>query len=117
MGELYTIIQTLCISHGTNVSRMCLDLGMSKSVMSDLKAGKKKTLSANTLSKIASYFGVTVDYLLGNENKLADDDELAEELQILRDNPETRALLFVAKDMSPAQVKKLAEMMRAMKEG
>ena len=31
--------------------------------------GRKNSLSAATLSKIATYFGVSVDYLLGNEEK------------------------------------------------
>ena len=33
--------------------------------------GRSKTLSSATLSKIAAYFGVSVDYLLGNKEKPA----------------------------------------------
>ena len=38
-------------------------------MISDLKTGRKKGLSSETLSKIAEYFNVSVDYLLGNEQK------------------------------------------------
>jgi transcriptional regulator with XRE-family HTH domain len=48
---------------------MCLDLGMSKSTMSDLKSGRKKSFTAETAHKIASYLGVSVAYLLGEEEK------------------------------------------------
>jgi transcriptional regulator with XRE-family HTH domain len=64
MSILYNRIKEECEKRGKTVSAMCLDLGMSKSIMSDLKAGKKKTLSAKTLSSIADYLSVSVDFLL-----------------------------------------------------
>ena len=48
---------------------MCLDLGMSKSTMSDLKSGRKKSVTAETAQKIASYLNVSVEFLLGEEIK------------------------------------------------
>lgn len=69
MGTLYERIQTLCKSKGVSGSRMCLDLGLSKSTMSDLKYGRTKGMTANTAQKIASYFDVSVDQLLGDEDK------------------------------------------------
>jgi transcriptional regulator with XRE-family HTH domain len=50
---------------------MCVDLGLSKSLMTDLKAGRKKTIRADTAQKIADYFGVTVDRVLGAEKETA----------------------------------------------
>lgn len=35
--------------------------------MGDLKAGRTKTLSVASCQKIADYFGVTTDYLLGTD--------------------------------------------------
>ena len=67
MGTLYEKISTLCNSKGVSGSRMCLDLGLSKSTLSDLKNGRTKGISVPTAQKIASYFGVTVDELYGNE--------------------------------------------------
>jgi transcriptional regulator with XRE-family HTH domain len=66
---LHSRITELCKERGVSGSRMCLDLGMSKSTMSDLKSGRKKSVTAETAQKIASYLGVSVEYLLGEEAK------------------------------------------------
>lgn len=67
MCTLYDRIQTLCKIKGVSGSRMCLDLGLSKSTLSDIKSGRKKGVSTATAQKIASYFDVSVGYLLGEE--------------------------------------------------
>lgn len=69
MCTLYKRIQELCKANGISASRMCLNLGLSKSTMSDMKSGRKNGVSASTAQKIASYFGVSVGYLLGEENE------------------------------------------------
>lgn len=69
MCTLYERIQELCKAKGVSASRMCLDLGLSKSTMSDIKNGRKKGVSTGTAQKIASYFNVSVGYLLGEEQK------------------------------------------------
>ena len=73
MDTLYERIQKLCKSKGVSGSRMCLDLGLSKSTMSDLKYGRTKGMSTATASKIAAYFDVPVGYLLGEEEKISAD--------------------------------------------
>ena len=69
MVTLYERLTTLCESKGIKGGRMCTDLGISKSLMTDLKSGRKKGVNAETAQKIASYFGVSVGYLLGEEEK------------------------------------------------
>ena len=69
MGSLYEKIAGLCTDRRITAYKLCTDLGMRNSVISDLKTGRKKGLNAETLSKIADYFDVSVDYLLGNEPK------------------------------------------------
>ncbi len=64
METLYERIQLLCEDKGVSVSKMCLELGMSKSTLSDLKNGRTKRLSVPTSKKIAAYLGVSVDYLI-----------------------------------------------------
>ena len=73
---------------------MCLDLGLSKSTLSDLKYGRTKGMSTATAQKIASYLGVTVGYLLGEEDMPQNEEkptnpkigELSEEeLEIIED--------------------------------
>ena len=73
MGTLYDRIQTLCKSKGVSGSRMCLELGLSKSTLSDLKHGRTKGMSTATAQKIAAYFNVSVGYLLGEEEKISAD--------------------------------------------
>ena len=88
LGTLYERIQTLCKQKGVSASRMCLDLGLSKSTMSDMKYGRIKGISMPTAQKIAGYFGITVDELYGAENKekpSVKDEELSDELMELID--------------------------------
>lgn len=71
MSDLYNRIEELCKENNKSITTMCKESGASRASLSDLKVGRKQSLSAETLSKIAVYFGVTVDYLLGKENKKA----------------------------------------------
>ena len=69
MCTFYKRVVELSAEKGVSGSRVCLDLGLSKSTLSDIKSGRKKGVSAETAQKFASYFGVTVGYLLGEEEK------------------------------------------------
>ena len=71
MSELYNLIESLCKEKGTNITAMCKAAKISRAPLKELKMGRSKTLSSATLSKIAAYFGVSVDYLLGNKEKPA----------------------------------------------
>lgn len=71
MSTLYENIRNLCSEKNIKPGRMCVDLDLSKSLMTDLKAGRKKTIRADTAQKIADYFGVTVDRVLGAEKETA----------------------------------------------
>lgn len=68
MCTLYDRIQELCQEKGVSGSRMCLDLGLSKSTLSDIKSGRKKGISTSTAQKFATYLGVSVGYLLGEDD-------------------------------------------------
>ena len=67
MGNLYENIQSLCQAQDIRPGRLCDELGISRGLMTDLKMGRKKGVSAQTAQKIAAYFGVSVGYLLGIE--------------------------------------------------
>lgn len=69
MNDLYKTILGLCQKREITGYRMCKDIGIQPSIMTDLKSGRKKGLSAENANKIASYFGVSVGYLLGTEQK------------------------------------------------
>lgn len=76
MGTLYDNIMALCESRGIKGGKMCTDVGISKGLLTDLKMGRRTGVSAVTAQKIASYFGVSVGYLLGEETEKAPDDEV-----------------------------------------
>lgn len=69
MGTLYENIMTLCELRGIKGGKMCTDIGISKGLLTDLKMGRRVGVSAITAQKIATYFGVSVGYLLGEEDK------------------------------------------------
>ena len=69
MESLYERITRICDQQGIRPGRMCNELGLSRGLMTDLKMGRKKTVSAQTAQKIAGYLGVTVGYLLGEEGQ------------------------------------------------
>ena len=67
---LYERIIELCKEKGVKGGKMCTDIGISKSTLTDLKMGRAKGLSAATAQKIASYLGVTVGQLLGESETI-----------------------------------------------
>ena len=86
MSELYNRIDTLCRNEGITITSMCKACGASRASLSDLKMGRKQSLSAETLSKIANHFKVTVDFLLTGENDyrvVGNDEENPWEVELL----------------------------------
>lgn len=67
MPNLYENILALCQRSGIRPGRLCDEVGISRGLMTDLKMGRKKGVNAETAQKIASFFGVSVGYLLGQE--------------------------------------------------
>lgn len=104
MCNLYDRIKTACESKGITVSALCLQLGMSKSVLSDLKSGRKKTLSAETLGRIAAHLQVSTDSLLGSETAPAD---ILDQVDV--------AFYGDFKELSPEQKEAVRDMVRAMR--
>lgn len=117
MSKLYEIILGLCSEKGVSITELCRQSGASRGSLTDLKMGRKNSLSAATLSKIAAYFGVSVDYLLGNEEKPAaeDDNELNEMLEDIRRNPELRAMFSITRKSTPEQVRQYTDVIKAIK--
>lgn len=69
MASIYEALDALCKEHHICGAKMCIDLGMSKSFMTELRKGRAKSIKVETAAKIADYFGVSVDSLLGNGQK------------------------------------------------
>ena len=81
MNNLYKIIVELCEQKGVSGYRMCKDNGIQPSILTDLKMGRQKSLSAVNAEKVASYFGVSVSYLLGTEETEKPADQKADGLR------------------------------------
>lgn len=69
MGTLYENIMALCEERGIKGATLANATGISKGLLTDLKKGRRTGVSAATAQKIASYFGVSVGYLLGEETE------------------------------------------------
>lgn len=73
MSDLYDRIQTLCKQKGVSGSKMCLDLGMSKSTLSEMKHGRQNSISLLTAQKFAKYLGISIEELCGEDPKCKSD--------------------------------------------
>ena len=69
MGTLYENLLSLCNERGITGGKMCTDIGLSKGLMTGLKKGRRSGISTDSAQKIADYFGVSVDRVLGAEQK------------------------------------------------
>lgn len=76
MGTLYknTILNNIvalgeACTPKVSPSKMCTDLGLSRSLVTKLKDNPERTINGGTAQKIADYFGVSVDCVLGSEQK------------------------------------------------
>lgn len=81
---MYEKIQYLCGENGIKPAHLCKESNIPKSTLSELKQGRTKTLSTQTLSKIANYFGVSLDYFDVDSIDEAK-DELFEKRKLLFD--------------------------------
>lgn len=64
----YDLFCELCHKKGVSPTRATVEIGLSRTIGTKWKT-TGATPQGETLSKIADYFGVSVDYLLGNEPK------------------------------------------------
>ena len=111
MANLYERLDSLCKERGIKGARMCTDLGFSKSLMTDLKNGRKKSVNAETAQKIASYFDVSVGYLLGEEDTKK---EQPSEYEGLSEN--RKALIDFALSLSEEKAEKFLRLLKSIEE-
>ena len=111
MANLYERIMTLCERDGIRPGRLCDELGISRGLMTDLKMGRKKGVNAETAQKIASFFGVSVGYLLGHEGS----DAVSETGTINLDQIDV-AFYGEFKELSDEEKETVRDMVRLMRE-
>ena len=85
----YDVYVELCHTNGKSPSAVAQELGINKSNVSNWK-NNGYTPRGAVLNKIAEYFGVTIDYLLGKDQKetptltAKDERDIARDLERIR---------------------------------
>ncbi len=102
---MYEKILELCNEKGIRPSVLCRETGIQRSVISDLKSGRTKTLSTPTLNKVANYFGVSLGYFDSDDEIDAIKDELFEKRKLLFD---------MSKKATPEQLEQFLVMFKAV---
>lgn len=69
----YDLFCNLCKERGISVTKATIDIGLSRTIGTKWKQ-TGATPNGETLNKIADYFGVTTDFLLGTEKASAPKD-------------------------------------------
>ena len=64
MNRMYELIKELCDEQKISIAEMCRRAEIRQGLISDLKNGYSQSLKPENLKKIASVFGVSVDYFL-----------------------------------------------------
>ena len=119
MSTLYERIDALCKERDMSVTEMCRQLNVPRTTLSELKSGRSKTLGIKHLTKIAEFFGVTVDYLVTGEKDKASakaeaDDEVSEMLEEIRRRPDLRVLFSLSKNATPEDIRKAIKIIKAI---
>ena len=118
MNEMYERINFLCKNNHTNVTRMCSQLGIGRSALSELASGRTRSLSAATMASIAEYFGVTTDYLLTgrfNRNDDAASDDIQQMVASIRGSGDLRELFRLAIGSTATQMKQIITIIKTIR--
>lgn len=114
---MYEIFVQLLEQNGCKASDVAKATGIHPSTFSDWKKGKSVPKPAK-LKKIADYFGVSIDYLLGVQTNAQHyvDDETARIAQEIFKDPDKRALFEASADCPPEYLRIASDMLRRLKE-
>jgi len=106
----YDIFCDLCVQKGVTPNRAATEIGLSNSITTKWKK-TGATPGGETLQRIAKYFGVSVDYLLGKEKTPAENGGHTVDL-----NDVDFAFYGGYKDLSEDDQETLRDMVRIMRE-
>lgn len=113
----YDVYADLCKEIGKSPSAVAQELKINKSNVTNWK-NNGYTPRGEVLNKIADYFGVTVDYLLGNAPRevtlVNGDDELSIYLEELRTRPEMKMLFQLTHKARKEDVEKAVKIIEAL---
>ena len=107
--KMYEIFAQLCKQHGVTPYKVSKETGVSQPTLSEWKKGTY-TPKQDKLQKIADYFGVTLDYLMGNTHADRDIEEIdiAIELEEMMQKLESDgSLMFDGNPASPEAIRSI----------
>ena len=104
----YDLYSDLCQKKGVSRSRAAKEIGLSNSTVTKWK-NTGATPSGDTLSKVATYFGVSVNDLIGQQK------DLAEKNREVTDD-DIKFALFGGGQVSDAQYEEVKQFVRFIKE-
>lgn len=111
---MYEIFEQLLQLKGVSAYQVSKETGVSQQTLSCWKKGKY-TPKQDKLQKIADYFGVSIDYLMGNDTTTTNEDiELQNYLEELRTRPEMKMLFSVTKNATKEDVEKAVKIIEAL---
>jgi transcriptional regulator with XRE-family HTH domain len=110
LGTLYENITSLCTEKGIKGGKMCVDLSISKSLMTKLRNNPARQITSETAKKIADYFGVSVERVLTGEKENAPGPQA--------ESVNEKLLIDLFRQLSPErQQEELAYLAQAAKRG
>lgn len=124
MGNFQNVFKQLRLSSGLTQVEMAEKLGISRSTIGMYETGAREP-DFETLEKIADFFNVDIDYLLGRTDKTTIlpetagkyylNDETAQVAQEIFENKELRGLFDTARDASPEDLRTAQTILEALK--
>jgi transcriptional regulator with XRE-family HTH domain len=119
MSEFKDMLKYLRKRDGYSQAELSEKLSISKSTISMYEIGQRKP-DFETLEKIADFFNVDMNFLLGKSGSENDhgfylNPETASIAQEIHDNKEMRALFSAARDASPEDLKTTYDVLLALK--
>ena len=103
-------IKKLCASEGISTQELERRIGLGKR---SIENWSKSSPSVENLQKVADYFRVSLDVIVGNETPQFELADLSD-LKYLHDNPDLHILLTAAKDLPKDSIEAMAAIARRM---
>lgn len=114
----YDVYCELCEKNGLTPSGAAAKIGFNRASVTVWK-NTGKAPKQDLLVKIANYFHVTTDYLLGQAEAgqllVNGDQELTEYLEMLKNRPECRMLFQLSKNATKEDVEKAVRIIEALR--
>lgn len=100
---------------GLNKAQLARKLELPYTTYNNYETGTREP-NSEILIKISKEFNVTIDYLLGVEEKAENKDkELQDYLEVLKNRPEMRMLFQLSKDATKEDVEKAVAIIEAIR--